>query len=383
MHSTGRFTALALAAAVPLHALAQDPAACAAPGRREAPRVLRRDLPQACRRARADRDACRPERAQCARCGRHHAQRQGPGRRADYLTKFWELDDDSQARHLRRSNLPAELPAAGALLEQRQQGADQPHAPGRRHVPGNTARPRPSCSCRCAPRSLDDVLLPQRRAYGSRTRSSPSGRCGTARTRRRSAAAITSRKRCTWCRFSDQTGRPRRRLALAPACRQASRTNRTATACRCHAAGTTRTSAPPFTHGDVALRARYNQRLGEEGVDDNPHITDYIGSTELSGVVLSGRVDDAAHRAHVVQGLGSRLAEVRVDAPGLQAAKPDGLRYYVQLFTGYGETMLDYNHFGRTASAWASRCSSCERRRPLLLRYVSPGSQHRADGQSA
>ena len=26
------------------------------------------------------------------------------------------------------------------------------------------------------------------------------------------------------------------------------------------------------------------------------------------------------------------------------AAKPDGLRWYVQLFSGYGETMLDYNH---------------------------------------
>ena len=26
------------------------------------------------------------------------------------------------------------------------------------------------------------------------------------------------------------------------------------------------------------------------------------------------------------------------------AASPDGLRWYVQLFSGYGETMLDYNH---------------------------------------
>jgi phospholipase A1 len=98
-----------------------------------------------------------------------------------------------------------------------------------------------------------------------------------------------------------------------------------------------------LTHDDVMLRARFNQRIGEAGVDDNPHITDYIGNTELVAAWLPGET---------TMQLTARTSFKDWDRGSLKfewtrpvwAAKPDGLRYYVQLFSGYGETMLDYNH---------------------------------------
>ncbi|MEP6503149.1 MAG: phospholipase A [Betaproteobacteria bacterium] len=97
-----------------------------------------------------------------------------------------------------------------------------------------------------------------------------------------------------------------------------------------------------FTHDDIALQARFNYRLHEQGTDDNPHITDYIGNTELSGTWFPGET--------TVQ-LVARTSFKSTRRGSLQfnwtrpvfAGKPDGLRWYVQVFSGYGETMLDYN----------------------------------------
>jgi phospholipase A1 len=98
-----------------------------------------------------------------------------------------------------------------------------------------------------------------------------------------------------------------------------------------------------FTRDDFSLRARYNQRVAGGGVDDNPHITDDIGSTELSAAWLPG--------ASTLELTGrTSFKTVRRGSLKLEwthpvfADKPDGLRWYVQLFSGYGETMLDYNH---------------------------------------
>ena len=98
-----------------------------------------------------------------------------------------------------------------------------------------------------------------------------------------------------------------------------------------------------FTHEDVSLRARFNWRLSEDGVDDNPRITDYIGNAELSAAWLPGET---------TMQLTARTSFKSWDRGSLKfewtrpvwSAKPDGLRWYVQLFSGYGETMLDYNH---------------------------------------
>jgi phospholipase A1 len=97
-----------------------------------------------------------------------------------------------------------------------------------------------------------------------------------------------------------------------------------------------------LTHDDVGLQLRYNRRLYESG-DDNPHITDYIGSTELTGWWLPNEntLQLIARTSFKTASRGS--LEFTWTRP-IVAAKPDGLRWYVQLFSGYGETMLDYNH---------------------------------------
>jgi len=98
-----------------------------------------------------------------------------------------------------------------------------------------------------------------------------------------------------------------------------------------------------FTHDDFAFEARFNHRLAESGVDDNPNITDYIGNTELTASWYPGET---------TMQLAARTSFKSTSRGSLQfnwthpvfANKPDGLRWYVQLFSGYGETMLDYNH---------------------------------------
>lgn len=98
-----------------------------------------------------------------------------------------------------------------------------------------------------------------------------------------------------------------------------------------------------FTRDDVALRARYNLRIGEQGVDDNPHITDWIGSTELSGAWFPGETTLQLTARTSFRSLHRGSLKFEWTRP-VFASRPDGLRWYVQLFSGYGETMLDYNH---------------------------------------
>jgi phospholipase A1 len=96
-------------------------------------------------------------------------------------------------------------------------------------------------------------------------------------------------------------------------------------------------------HGEVGLQVTLNRRTRETGTDDNPGITRYIGNTELAAFWLPGRATAS---------LTWRLHPLRLDRGSLQfdwtypldEEQPDGLRWYVQVFSGYGETLLDYNH---------------------------------------
>ena len=97
-----------------------------------------------------------------------------------------------------------------------------------------------------------------------------------------------------------------------------------------------------FTRDDVALSARYNGRLPESGEDDNPRLTDYIGNTELGALWFPGSSTLQLDARTSFKSWSRGSLKLTWTHP-VFASKPDGLRYYVQLFSGYGETLLDYN----------------------------------------
>ena len=97
-----------------------------------------------------------------------------------------------------------------------------------------------------------------------------------------------------------------------------------------------------FTHDDLALQARYNWRTPETGVDDNPHLTDYIGNTELSALWLPGRTTVQLTARTSFKSAERGSVQLTWTRP-VFASNPDGLRWYLQVFSGYGETLLDYN----------------------------------------
>lgn len=96
-------------------------------------------------------------------------------------------------------------------------------------------------------------------------------------------------------------------------------------------------------HGDFSLMLRAHQRLRVKELDDNPDLVDYIGRNEVAMAWAPGLS---------TFGLTWRTNLSSVSRGSLQfdwtypvfASQPSGLRWYVQLFTGYGETLLDYNH---------------------------------------
>jgi phospholipase A1 len=102
------------------------------------------------------------------------------------------------------------------------------------------------------------------------------------------------------------------------------------------------TTGVGFEHGDFSLLLRDNQRIHIQGNDDNPDLVDYIGRSEVSMAWSPGTS---------TLGLSWRTSFKSLSRGSLQldwtypvfADQPAGLRWYVQLFSGYGETLLDYN----------------------------------------
>ena len=104
-------------------------------------------------------------------------------------------------------------------------------------------------------------------------------------------------------------------------------------------------------NGDrFTLQARLWQRVPEKAdKDDNPDINDYIGRGELAGrwtFDSGGGSEKTVHTLGLVvrhalrqNGRGSaRIDYLR------SIGKPDsGLRFHTQIFTGYGDSLIDYN----------------------------------------
>jgi phospholipase A1/A2 len=98
-----------------------------------------------------------------------------------------------------------------------------------------------------------------------------------------------------------------------------------------------------FDRGDFGLMVRGYRRLGEKTNDDNPDMSRFIGNTELVASWLPGlSTASLTWRTHT-RSAGRGSLQLDWTYP-VNPAQPTGLRWYAQLFTGYGETLLDYNH---------------------------------------
>jgi phospholipase A1/A2 len=94
------------------------------------------------------------------------------------------------------------------------------------------------------------------------------------------------------------------------------------------------------------VQARLWNRIDEGHNDDNPRISDYVGRGELVMRWSPDRQNLFAFTGRHGLRSGSkgsaRLEWFRTLAdPGV--GLPSGLRLHTQLFSGYGETLIDYN----------------------------------------
>ena len=96
------------------------------------------------------------------------------------------------------------------------------------------------------------------------------------------------------------------------------------------------------------IQARIWKRLPESsGSDDNPGISDYIGRAELQGYWdVDKRNTVGATLRHSLRSAGNgsaRLEWLRTLGKGAVNGPVNDLRMHVQLFNGYGDSLLDYN----------------------------------------
>ncbi len=95
--------------------------------------------------------------------------------------------------------------------------------------------------------------------------------------------------------------------------------------------------------GNMTMTVRQNWRMHEsDGEDDNPDLTRWRGRTELLAAWLpgGGSTLSALWRTNFKRNGGS----IQLDwTRPVNSRDPKGLRWYVQAFHGYAETMIDYN----------------------------------------
>ncbi len=96
-------------------------------------------------------------------------------------------------------------------------------------------------------------------------------------------------------------------------------------------------------HGNFGVMLRANHRLPEKNKSDNPDLTSYIGQGEIAMNWFAGSATvNLAWRPNF-NALDRGSVQLDWTYP-VFSNQPAGLRWYAQLFSGYGETLLDYNH---------------------------------------
>ncbi len=94
--------------------------------------------------------------------------------------------------------------------------------------------------------------------------------------------------------------------------------------------------------GDLVLLARLWKRLAETGSDDNPDIMKFMGYGDLSGTYR--------WEGHEFSALTRYNLQTHKGAVQLGWAFPiaNKLKGYLQVFSGYGQSLIDYNHAQNT-----------------------------------
>jgi len=92
-------------------------------------------------------------------------------------------------------------------------------------------------------------------------------------------------------------------------------------------------------HGKLALLPRVWKRIGGGTIDDdNPDINHYLGQGEIEARYYYGRgVLSMLARIHSFQ------LDLAIPAPSLLGIRIHNTNLHLQLFSGYGESLIDYN----------------------------------------
>ncbi|WP_442777139.1 phospholipase A [Sphaerotilus montanus] len=101
--------------------------------------------------------------------------------------------------------------------------------------------------------------------------------------------------------------------------------------------------AAGIEQGPWSLTAKVSQRLDEPfDTDNNPDLTHFRGRTELRLRWVSGPSVAALQYNGSPRRLNRGALTAEWSRP-IRLDQPDGLRWYVQAFSGHGETLTDYN----------------------------------------
>ena len=98
-----------------------------------------------------------------------------------------------------------------------------------------------------------------------------------------------------------------------------------------------------FERDDVSITMRLNHRVSEDASDDdNPDLTSYRGRGDVTLNWTPGRATTALLWRTNFRDFKRGAVQLDWTYP-VDPSSPRALRWYVQLFSGYGETLLDYN----------------------------------------